>query len=162
MSSFFIFEYPSENETMSEFIENKLNGFEEVDDWRDEDGCKKKSKGKTSTRITDVCKTENIVFILRRLISIDGNLEIVKARVPLGREILLKDVKGRTGTFAPISVIHHMGEVFNDTTRGHYQADILDKRLNQWVRTSDEEAPGIILESEITDQGYIFLYKRRH
>ena len=71
-----------------------------------------------------ICKTENIVFILRRLISVDGNLEIVKARVPLGGDILLADIQGRKGTFTPISVIHHMGEVFNDTTRGHYQADI--------------------------------------
>ena len=153
---------PTENETLSEFIENKLNGFEEVDDWRDEDGCKKITQGKTCTRIKDVGKTENIILILRRLISIDGHMEIVKTRVPLGEEILLTDIQGTTGTFAPISVIHHMGEVLNATTRGHYQADILDKQLNQWVRTSDEEAPVIISKSEITDQGYIFLYKRRH
>ena len=56
----------------------------------------------------------------------------------------------------PIAIIHHSGQV----TWGHYQADVLDSKSNQWIRTSDDELPIKISESEITDQGYIYLFKK--
>ena len=51
------------------------------------------------------------------------------------------------------------GLVMGNTTRGHYQADLLDSITGKWVRTSDDELPVEISEMDVTDQGYIFLYK---
>ena len=87
-------------------------------------------------------------------------LEIVKRKIYLGGNICLTDVNGVNGTFKPITVIHHSGQVIGNTTIGHYQADVLDIETNQWIRTSDDELPTIITEHEITNQGYIYLLKR--
>ena len=159
-STFFLFECPNENECMSSFIEKKLNTFETVENWKDEDGCQQRTIGKNSLRIKDISKTQNLIFTISRLINIGGNLEIVGRKVPLGGDILLHDVKGKSGIFTPIGVIHHSGEVIDNTTRGHYQADVLDRETNQWVRTSDDEPPMTISKRELTEEGYIFLYKR--
>ena len=159
-STFFLLECPIENACMSSFIERKLNSFESVANWRDEDGCNRKTIGQNSTRLKDISKTQHLIFIISRLIKVDGNLEIITRKVPLGKDILLNDVQGNSGLFTPIAVISHVGEVINNTTRGHYKADILDKLSDQWFRTSDDEAPEKIAREEITDKGYIFLYKK--
>ena len=158
--TFFLFECPITNVTMSSFIEGKMNTYEEIKNWRDEDGCKQKSAGRNSTRIQDINKTENLIFILSRLIRIDGNLEIIDKKVPLGGNISINDVNGQSSLFMPIAIIHHSGEVIDNTTRGHYQADVLDKFSNHWIRTSDDAKPERITRRNITDQGYIYLYKK--
>ena len=89
-----------------------------------------------------------------------GNLEIQKQRISLGNEVELQDTKGVLSLFKPIAVIHHRGEVIGNTTRGHYRADVLDSSSNQWFRTSDDEPPKNISQSGVTNQGYIFLYKK--
>ena len=160
LNPFFIFECPTENISMSSFLEKKLNSFELVPNWRDEDGCQRKVTGQNSIRITDMSRTQHLIFIIGRLIKVDGNLEIVRKKVPSGGDILLDDVQGNTGRFTPIAVIHHSGDVINNTTRGHYQADVLDKESGHWVRTSDDEPPSIISKEEITEEGYIYLYKK--
>ena len=157
---FFIFECPKENVSMSSFLEKKLNTFELVANWRDEDGCQRKVIGKNSTRITDMSRTQHLIFVIGRLIKVDGNLEIVRRKVPLGGDVFLDDVQGNTGRFTPIAVIHHSGEVINNTSRGHYQADVLDKVSADWVRTSDDEPPSYISKEEISKEGYIYLYKK--
>ena len=106
-------------------------------------------------------QTENLILILSRLVrSVDGNLEILKKRVPLGNNILLNDSQGNSGLFKPIAVIHHSGDVIENTTRGHYRADVLDKSSGHWFRTSDDEPPIRISKEAVTEQGYIFLYKK--
>ena len=159
-STFFHFECPAENISMSTFIEAKLNTYEIREDWKDEDGCKRTTIGRNSLRIKDINETENLIFVIDRLMIIDGNLQIVTNRVPLGKEVLLQDVEGKKATFTPIAVIHHNGGVINNITQGHYQADILDKKSDKWIRTSDDEDPVIISKDNITKAGYIFLYKK--
>ena len=112
------------------------------------------------TLTKDINNTENLIFIIDRLIKVDGNLEIVGNKVPLGGEIFLKDAEEKAATFTPIAVIHHIGEVVQNRTQGHYRADILDKATNQWIRTSDDEYPVIISRDEITKAGYFYLYKK--
>ena len=99
------------------------------------------------------------MIILNRLYEINGNLQINRRKVSLGSNILLQDVQGNSRAFKPIGVIHHSGEVIGNTTRGHYQADVLDKTTGEWIRTSDDEPPQQILREFVTSQGYIFLYK---
>ena len=160
LSSFFLFECPNSGVTMSSFLGNKLGKAEAVFDWRDEDGCKKKTKGENSTRITDLSKTNYLIIIVERLVSYNGNLQILRRKVPLGEDVELQDRKGKSGLFTPFGVIHHKGEVIGNDTCGHYEADVLKKSSNQWFRTSDDMPPKKILRNDITEQGYIFLYKK--
>ena len=98
--------------------------------------------------------------MLSRLIRVGDLLQIVTTKVPVGGDVTLHDASGHSAVFSPIAVIHHAGEVIQNTTRGHYQADVLQKQTNKWYRTSDEEAPVEIEERDLTQKGYIFLYKR--
>eukprot|EP00092_Neocalanus_flemingeri_P022722 GFUD01024642.1.p1 GENE.GFUD01024642.1~~GFUD01024642.1.p1 ORF type:complete len:2733 (+),score=580.47 GFUD01024642.1:994-8199(+) len=159
---FFTFECPKDNLTMSALIERKMNGSEIVNDWRDEDGCNKITIGKNSTRIQDVGKTEFLIFVLSRLMEIDGNLNIIDTKVPVGGSVSLKDSNGHSAEFSPMAVIHHSGIVMENTTMGHYQADLMDKHSRKWIRTSDDELPTEISVADVTDQGYIFLYKKNN
>ena len=141
LSSFFLFECPESGMTMSSFLGNKLGKAEAVLDWRDEDGCNKITKGEKSTRISDLSKTNYLIIIVERLVSYNGNLKILRRKVPLGEDVELQDRKGKSGLFTPIGVIHHNGEVIGNDTRGHYEADVLEKSSNQWFRTSDDMPP---------------------
>ena len=159
-STFITLECPNENISMSELIENKLNSFETMEGWKDEDGCQQKALGRNSTRIKDITRTNNLIIIVNRLIEVDGNLEIINKKVPLGGNILLEDLEENSRLFTPIAVIHHRGGIYGNTTRGHYQADVFNSASNQWMRTSDDEEPIMISKEEITEEGYIFLYKK--
>ena len=145
---------------MCQFQHLLRNSVEEIDQWRDEDGCKLSTIGMYRLRIKDMKSTKYLLVILSRLIRVDNNLEIVERKTPLGGNICLTDVSGNKGIFMPIAIIHHSGQVMGDVTWGHYQADVLDSKSSQWIRTSDDELPIKISEMELTDQGYIFLFKK--
>ena len=158
IGTFLLFDVPDEELTMASFFEQNLNNFKLVEDWRDEDGCGIRTTGKNSIRIKNIAQTQNLIFVINRLIQIDGNVQITRKKVSPGGDICLKDVEGNSATFSLISIIHHSGQVTGNTTTGHYQADVLDREFNKWVRTSDNEAP--IRIDHATDEGYIYLYKK--
>lgn len=160
--TFFQLECPFKMMSFSTYLEEKLSNYEKRPDWRDEDGCKRVGGGKHSTRIKDMDRVENLLIILNRLSYINGNLEINRQNVPLGIDISLKDLGGKSAVFTPIGVIHHSGVVIGNTTRGHYRADVLEKSTGQWFRTSDDELPQKISRKSVTEQGYIFLYRKHH
>ena len=160
MQCFFLFDCPDENTSMATLLDREFNKSETVYDWKDEDGCKKKTVGEKSTRIKDLEETNFLVIILKRLTKVDGNLKIIRQKIPLGADVILQDIKGKSSVFKPIAVIHHRGEVIGNTTRGHYMADVLHMSSNTWFRTSDDEAPKKIPQCGVTNQGYIFLYKK--
>ena len=145
---------------MSSFIHQKLNGSEAVPSWRDESGCKQIAVGNCSTRLEDVNVANYLIFALSRLITVDGNLQIIDRKIKYGGNITLSDISGSKAVFSPIAIIHHSGQVTGSTTSGHYQADVLDVSSNKWIRTSDDNLPVVISESNVSDQGYIFLYKK--
>ena len=157
-SSFLFFECPDETVTMSSFLEEKLNHFEIRENWKDEDGCGERTIGKNCNRIKDIKKTQNLIFVIERLTNYGGNLEIVRRKVSLGGDLNIKDVKGNSGRFTPIAVIHHTGEIINNSTQGHYQTDVLDAESRQWIRTSDNEVPLRI--NQVSDEGYVYMYKK--
>ena len=157
---FFHFECPEENTLMSSFIESKMNGSVLVQGWKDEDGCGKITDGGNSTKINKMNETNFLIFVIKRLISVEGQLQIVHTKVPVGGNILITDMSGQAQQFSPIAVIHHTGEVIENTTRGHYLADVLQGQDNKWFRTSDDEPPVEINSCDLTDRGYIFLYKK--
>ena len=91
---------------------------------------------------------------------VDGQLQIVRTKVPVGGNISIQDMSGQAIEFSPIAIIHHTGEVLYNTTVGHYLTDVHEKLTNKWFRTSDDQPPIEIKETELTEMGYIFLYQR--
>lgn len=117
-STFLMFDVPNDNVPISTFIEDRLNSVEEIDQWRDEDGCKLSTIGMYRLRIKDLKSTKYLLVILSRLIRVDNNLEIVERKTPLGGNICLTDVSGNKGIFMPVAIIHHSGQVMGDVTWG--------------------------------------------
>ena len=87
-----------------------------------------------------------------------GVLTINNKKIEVEPEVTIRGHDDKLVKFKPISVIHHIGHVIGNDTRGHYMADVLDVKSNRWFRTSDDEMPRPI--TGVTDNGYIFLLKR--
>ncbi len=153
---------PSDNFVMKDYIEEQMNGYQTVKNWRDEDGCGIQVEGRLRTRIFDVENTEYLLFVLERLIRIGDQLEIMttKAKVNPEEELKLVDMKGTVGHFKPLAIIHHSGNVVGQSTQGHYRADVKNKDNQDWYRTSDNEPPQQLMKNGLTNMGYIFLYKK--
>ena len=150
-SIFFQYECPPENVQMSTFIEQKLNGSEEVTCWRDERGCKQLTVGRSSTRLQDVKATDYLLFSLSRLIRVEGNLQIVDRKVKVGGNMTISDNTGCSAVFSSIAIIYHTGQVTGNMTSGHYQADVLDVASHKRIRTSEDNHPMEISEARLND-----------
>merc|ERR1711867_42284 len=83
-----------------------------------------------------------------------------KVHVNPDEEVNLIDVGGKIGKFLPLAIIYHSGGVLEQTTYGHYQADVINKVTRTWFRTSDNDQPKELNASGLTKKGYIFLYKK--
>ena len=87
-----------------------------------------------------------------------GVLTINSRKIEVESDVTIRGHDDKMVKFKPICVIHHIGHVTGNDTRGHYMADVLDATSNRWLRTSDDEMPRPI--ARVTDNGYIFLLKR--
>ena len=155
---FLFLDCPQEDMNMNEFVNLQLNEPTLVD-WKDEDGCGKKTTGNRFQRLRNLDNQEFIILIVQRLNQDQGGpLTINNTGLQVTPTIDLKKTENNFVQFEPIAVIHHDGYVFGNDTRGHYMADILDKSTNQWMRTSDDAEPEVI--ESVSRQGYIFLYRR--
>ena len=159
-SSFIRLSCPTENCTMKQYFENKLNSFEECNFWRDEGGCGRITVGKNRTKILCLENVKYLVIIIDRLIQINGQFLIqeTKVTVNVSDELNLTDSLGNIGRFKLLGVNEHIGAVTGRETHGHYVADVLNKTDNNWYHTSDSTLPVKI--NQPTDRGYIFLFKK--
>ena len=153
---------PSENVNMKDYVEEQMNGFNVVEDWRDEDGCGDQTRGRSRTRISNLEDIQYVIFVLERLIRVDQRLHIMKTTVNVNQdeEVNLMDMDGKVGKFEAMAIIHHSGNVIGQTTQGHYRADVKNKETLNWFRTSDNEPPESLTVNGLTKMGYIFLYKK--
>ena len=63
--------------------------------------------------------------------------------------------------YEALSVIEFKGTLNNDgESQGHYLCDVKDKITNQWFRTNDNRDPISIRPSDVSQNGYVVLYKR--
>jgi hypothetical protein len=159
-SIFLMFNCPEEGISMSIHIEHQFSGTELRAQCKDEEGCGRVTVGKHRTRLQDIGSTEFLIFTLNRIITVDGHLKIVDNKVPVGGNIHLEDVSGISAMFFLIAVIHRTGPLLVNTTNGHYQADVRNSIGDSWMRTSDERKDQRISHDRLTDQGYIFLYRK--
>ena len=153
---------PTVQVNIKDYLENQLNGSQVRDGWRDEDGCGNVVTGKSRTRISKLEETDYIIIMLERLIRVENQLHIVDTKVDVNpeEEIHLIDMEGKVGKFLPLTIIHHSGGVVEQTTQGHYRADVENKETGKWFRTSDNEPPRELPASSLTKMGYIFLLKK--
>ena len=155
-----IFEPPTEDCSLKDVMNMNINNPKIRENWRDEDGCGDKSNCLKFTRLDPRTEIEFLTLIVSRLHNDEtGNLAINDKKVTANVMVSVKTADDEVLTFKPVAVIHHIGHIIGNDTRGHYMADIMDARTNQWIRTSDDSDPQLL--SEPTDQGYIFLLKRQ-
>ena len=155
-----LFDPPTADCTLMDVLNVNINEPNILEDWTDEDGCGTKGNCLKFTRLDPQTDIEFLTLIVRRLHYDEfGNPVINTKKVTTNAMVSVKTTNDEVLTFKPVAVIHHIGHVIGDDTRGHYMADILDVRTNQWIRTSDDSDPQLL--SEPTDQGYIFLLKRQ-
>ena len=161
-STLFYLTCPTSEINMKEYLEAQLNGFEQLEDWRDENGCGKFGIGRKRTRLRNIDETDYIIFMLDRLQGFDDQLHIVNTKVTVHpeEEVNLIDKDKKVGKFLPIAIIHHSGSIIEQTTRGHYRADVKNKETETWFRTSDNDQPKELNLNSLTKLGYIFLYKK--
>ena len=155
-------ECPNQPISMKMYIEQKMNDCEEIDGWRDEDGCGQVTVGKKSEKIASIEEVEFIIFRIQRLIQFDQQQHIIRTEISVdaNEEVNLIDANGTSAKYLPISIIHHRGNVIGKSTEGHFLADVKNNNTNTWFRTSDNDTPVDITEKGLTKMGYIFLYKK--
>jgi ubiquitin C-terminal hydrolase len=156
---FLEFECPDDGTNMSQFIEHKLNQPELVSDWRDEDGCNMKGTALLFNKLKNIEECEFLIIVIKRLVNFGRGAEILRNKLPLGGDTTVTDANNQSGTYRPLAVLFHIGDVDGHEAYGHYKADVLNLEGN-WHRTSDEDLPRKISEKSVSNQGYIFLYKR--
>ena len=150
---------------MKKLIEEKMNGYEDREEWRCEDGCKRVTTGRYRRKINDIEESKFIIFLLERLIRVDGRLTLIPTETvvnDVNNKIIIFDEHERSATFKPIAIIHWGGSISGSgqDTRGHYRGDIFNNKSQEWYRTSDSEPPQVLTAEGLTRKGYIFLYSR--
>ena len=144
---------------MSELIQIKLNQPEKVTDWRDEDGCKERGTGFLFNKYKISWRIRVLSYREKSFVNFGHGPQILRNSLKLGGETYLFDSKNKRAIYKPIAVLYHLGDVEGKNTFGHYKTDILDLHGN-WFRTSDEDIPRRISERNVSDQGYIYLYRK--
>ena len=72
-----------------------------------------------------------------------------------------RDASGGQTWYEAISVIEYSGRISPDgESAGHYFCDIKDNKTNVWFRTNDSRLPVPIESCNVSQNGYVVLYKR--
>ena len=155
---FLTLDSPDDHVSITEFVQSKFNEPERYEGWKDQSGCGRVSTCLKYSRIDSTSNIEFLILVVKRL-SLDerGNLTINQKRIEI-TDLSLQATYGVSLKFKPIAVIYHSGNVVGKDTRGHYMADVLDFKTNQWIRTSDDDTPKAVLQP--SNQGYIYLFKK--
>ena len=153
---------PTEDVQLKPYFESQMNGYDAVENWRDENGCGQITTGKNSTKIFKVDDNEYLVFIVDRLMEVDGNIIMQNAKIKVGfnDKITLIDSNNTSATFQIIGIIFHVGNVSSNRTSGHYMADVRHSSDFVWYRTNDSQDPIELSTTGLTETGYIYMFKR--
>ena len=163
LTSYIRLDCPQEDTTLRAYFEMKMNGFELRQNWRDENGCNKVTTGRYRSKIADIRDTKYLVFVVERLMKVDNQLLIrdTKIKAEVNECISIEDSKGRNAIFTLLCITHHTGHIIDSSdTHGHYCADVKNFNNSKWYRTSDSNQPLDVTNSGLTNNGYIFLFKK--
>ena len=145
---------------MSSYIENYFNTGELVESSTCE-RCFSKGLAQKGTLLENVKNTQFITIILIRAENDHRGRAIIKTSdVTAVENVKLIDNNHCEAIFEPICIVQHQGVLGSDgTSSGHYTADVKVQKSSKWYRTSDNEFPVHVNQSEVTKRGYVFLYK---
>ena len=74
---------------------------------------------------------------------------------------MFRDVEGNQDWYEAISVIEYSGRLSpTGESEGHYLCDIKENISNIWFKTNDDSDPVPIRTSDVSQYGYVVLYKR--
>ena len=74
---------------------------------------------------------------------------------------IFRDADGSQVWYEAISVIEYMGRLSQTgESEGHYICDIKESNSKTWFRTNDNCTPVQIGTSDVSQQGYVILFKR--
>ena len=158
---FLEFTCPNSGEKMNNYLTEKMEHPEIRTEWRDEEGCGQRGEALHYFKVVNLDECEFFIIVLKRLVDYGNGPIILRNRVILGEEVQISDLQNKRAKFKPIAVIFHIGDVQDKEAYGHFKADVKNVDGN-WYRTSDDMMPQKIKEKEVSDQGYIFLYKKIH
>ena len=74
---------------------------------------------------------------------------------------LLRDSTNETIKFEAVAVIEFQGSVSSSGhSQGHYICDIKERSTQQWFRTNDNNDPVSIEVDDVSQMGYVILYRK--
>ena len=74
---------------------------------------------------------------------------------------LFRDVRGNQVQYEAVSIIEYVGSLSRTgQSHGHYICDVKEKKSKIWFRTNDDQYPIQLPLSEVSQNGYVVLYKR--
>ena len=144
---------------MSSYIEEYFNKGELVESTCE--SCFSKDLGQKRTVLENVKNTQFIIIILLRAENDHRGRAIMKTNnIEAVDDVKLLDSNNCEAMFEPICIVQHQGVLRGDgESYGYYTADVKEQKSSKWYRTSDNEIPFHINQSEVTKRGYVFLYK---
>ena len=149
--------------TMQDCISMHFQNFETLKDWKDEDGCQKKG-GRRRVKLYDLDQTEYLVVVLNRLERLpNGDPDIISSKISVNREskIKLMDINGNSKSFTPLAIVIIEGTLEDNQFKyGHYLAEVKNMETGYWFRTSDASKPKCLAGKELSDLGYLYLFKK--
>ena len=150
---------PPDNSSLSVKLNKVFNEGEKIHEYRCERGCTGQALQKKT--LQDVTATKFLtVFVTRTRRITQRRFEIITADVSVTENITLVDLQNNEGTFEPICVLQHLGQLRGDgSSSGHYIADVRHQGTNKWFTTSDNDIPKPISSSEVSKRGSVILYK---
>ena len=89
---------------------------------------------------------------------LSGNLNI---NIATNNMYIYRDTSGSQVWYEAIAVIQYMGSLTQTgESDGHYICDVKESISNKWFRTNDNSTPSQIRTSDVSQNGYVVLFRR--
>ena len=71
------------------------------------------------------------------------------------------DINGNSKSFTPLAIVIIEGTLEDNQFKyGHYLAEVKNMETGYWFRTSDASKPKCLAGKELSDLGYLYLFKK--
>ena len=128
---------------------------------RQSGGCGMKATARHSSKIKTINDRHFLVVLLRRVTQGQNGVELNMNKISATGDVEVVSKNGIYGTFSPIAVIEHSGEVIlSGDTRGHYMCDLKTKD-GQWYHTNDDCLPKKIDRLKVSRKAAVVLYCKK-
>ena len=113
------------------------------------------------TQLNTLADRHFLIVLLRRAIQGDNGVEINTDKISATGDVEVVSKNGILGTFSPIAVIEHTGDVNSQgVTYGHYVCDVKTKD-GRWYHTDDKNKPKEIDKRKVSKKATVVLYCKK-